>query len=65
MDDEKKIKLSTLIYAVLIVIVIAIGICSILAYGTQTEAGKKIYTGKNNKRKICGYKPVSADTLLF
>ena len=48
MDDEKKIKLSTLIYAVLIVIVIAIGICSILAYGTQTEAGKKIYTAISN-----------------
>lgn len=41
-DNEKKIKLSTLIYAVLIIIVIIIGIGSILAYGTQTEIGGKI-----------------------
>lgn len=43
MDDEKKIKLSTLIYAFLIIVVIIIGVSSFLAYGTQTAIGKKIY----------------------
>ena len=42
MDNEKKIKLTTLIYALLIIIVIIVGISSILAYGTKTEIGKKI-----------------------
>jgi len=44
LDDERKIKLSTLIYAILIIVVAVIGISSILAYGTQTEIGKKIST---------------------
>ena len=44
MNNEKKIKLKTLIYALLIIIIIIIGISSILAYGTQTEIGKKIST---------------------
>jgi len=39
---EKKIKLSTLIYAVLIIIIVVIGIGSILAYGTNTAIGSKI-----------------------
>lgn len=42
MDNEKKIKLTTLIYSLLIIIIIIIGISSVLAYGTQTEIGKKI-----------------------
>ncbi|HOW60308.1 MAG TPA: peptidylprolyl isomerase [Candidatus Moranbacteria bacterium] len=42
MNDEKRVKLSTLIYAILIIIVIFIGVISILAYGTQTEIGKRI-----------------------
>ena len=41
-DDERKIKLSTLMYAVLVVIVVVIGIGSILAYGTNTTIGSKI-----------------------
>lgn len=41
-DDEKKIKLSTVIYAILIVLVVAIGVSSVLAYGTDTAIGKKI-----------------------
>ena len=41
-DDEKKIKLSTVIYAILIVLVVAIGVSSVLAYGTDTAVGKKI-----------------------
>jgi parvulin-like peptidyl-prolyl isomerase len=41
-DMEKRIKLSTLIYSVLIVIVTVIGIGSILAYGTRTAVGEKI-----------------------
>ena len=41
-DDEKKIKLSTLIYALLIIIIVIIGIGSILAYGTNTAIGSKI-----------------------
>ena len=41
-DNEKKIKLSTLIYAILIIVVVIIGVGSVLAYGTQTEIGEKI-----------------------
>lgn len=41
-DNEKKIKLTTLIYAILIIFIIIIGIGSILAYGTQTAIGEKI-----------------------
>lgn len=41
-DDEKKIKLSTIIYAIFVVLVLAIGVSSILAYGTDTTIGKKI-----------------------
>lgn len=40
--EDKKIKVSTLIYAVLVVFVIFIGVASVLAYGTDTTAGKKI-----------------------
>lgn len=39
---EKKIKVSTLIYAFLILIIIFFGVISILAYGTRTEIGTKI-----------------------
>jgi parvulin-like peptidyl-prolyl isomerase len=42
LDNEKKIKLATIFYAILVVIVIAVGIGSILAYGTQTAIGEKI-----------------------
>ncbi len=42
MGDEKKIKLSTLIYSVLIILVVIVCVCSVLAYGTETEIGKKI-----------------------
>ena len=41
-DDEKKIKLSTLMYAILIILVVIIGIGSILAYSTNTVIGSKI-----------------------
>lgn len=41
-DEDKKIKLSTLIYAVLVMFVVVIGVGSILAYGTETALGKKI-----------------------
>jgi hypothetical protein len=47
--SEKKVKLSTFIYAFLIILVVIIGMCSVLAYGTQTEIGKKIasFVSKN------------------
>lgn len=41
-DNEKKIKLSTLVYAILIILIAIIGVGSILAYGTNTAVGKKI-----------------------
>lgn len=41
-NDEKKIKLSTLVYAILVILVVVIGIGSILAYGTNTVIGGKI-----------------------
>lgn len=41
-DNEKKIKLSTLVYAVLIIVIVTIGVGSILAYGTNTIIGGKI-----------------------
>lgn len=41
-DDEKKIKLSTLVYATLVIIVAVIGIGAVLAYGTNTAIGGKI-----------------------
>lgn len=44
MDDEKKIKLTTLLYAVLIIVVLIIGIGAVLAYGTQSSLGKRIYS---------------------
>ena len=43
-DEEKKIKLSTLVYAILIILVAVIGVGSILAYGTNTAIGEKIAT---------------------
>ena len=42
-DNEKKIKLSTLVYAMLTVLFVIIAIISTLAYGTNTEIGKRIY----------------------
>lgn len=48
MNDEKRVKLSTLIYAILIIIVIFTGAISILAYGTQTEIGKRISVTVSN-----------------
>jgi parvulin-like peptidyl-prolyl isomerase len=42
MDDDKKIKLSAIVYGILVVLVAVIIIGSILAYGTQTTIGKKI-----------------------
>lgn len=41
-DDEKKIKVSTLIYGVLVLVVIILIFGSVLAYGTRTEIGTKI-----------------------
>lgn len=41
-ENEKKIKVSTLVYAALIVVVFIVGVGSILAYGTRTEIGNKI-----------------------
>ncbi|KKP96190.1 MAG: PPIC-type PPIASE domain protein [Candidatus Moranbacteria bacterium GW2011_GWE1_36_7] len=41
-NGEKLIKVSTLIYSILIALIIIIGIASILAYGTSTEIGAKI-----------------------
>ncbi|HPN54947.1 MAG TPA: peptidylprolyl isomerase [Candidatus Moranbacteria bacterium] len=43
-DGEKKIRLSTVLYSVLILLVLVIGVCSVLAFGTETEIGKKIAT---------------------
>lgn len=39
---EKKIKVSTLVYAVLVLVIFIIGVGSILAYGTRSEIGTKI-----------------------
>jgi len=41
-DDEKKIKLSTLVYGILALLMIFIGVSCVLAYGTRTEIGSKI-----------------------
>lgn len=41
-DDEKKVKVSTLLYGIAIVAIFLIAVASILAYGTQTEIGGKI-----------------------
>lgn len=41
-DHEKKVRLSTLVYSLLVFSVFIIGIASILAYGTETAIGKKI-----------------------
>ncbi|MDD5396718.1 MAG: peptidylprolyl isomerase [Candidatus Moranbacteria bacterium] len=41
-EGEIKIKISTLVYAILIVLVVVVGILSILAYGTNTAIGSKI-----------------------
>lgn len=41
-DHDEKIKVSTLVYAILIILVVLIGVLSILAYGTTTEIGGKI-----------------------
>lgn len=40
--DEKKIKLSVLLYAFAIIVIIFIAVSSILAYGTNSEIGSKI-----------------------
>jgi peptidyl-prolyl cis-trans isomerase C len=41
-DHDKKIKVSTLIYSVLIILIVVIAVLSILAYGTTTKIGGKI-----------------------
>ena len=41
-EVEEKIKVSTLVYGILILIVVFLGISSILAYGTNSEIGKNI-----------------------
>lgn len=41
-QEDKVIKASTLAYAVAVVFMFAVGIASVLAYGTQTEIGAKI-----------------------
>lgn len=41
-SDDKKIKVSTLVYAFLIVVVFVTALGAILAYGTRTEIGTKI-----------------------
>lgn len=41
-EDDKKIKVSTLLYACATVLVAVIGVMSVLAYGTQTKIGAKI-----------------------
>ncbi|HAR99628.1 MAG: Peptidylprolyl isomerase PrsA-like protein [Candidatus Moranbacteria bacterium GW2011_GWC2_37_73] len=41
-ENEKRIKVSTLVYALLILVMIVLSIGSILAYGTRTEIGTKI-----------------------
>jgi hypothetical protein len=41
-QDEKRIKVSTLVYGLLIILVVILGIASILAYGTRSEIGSKI-----------------------
>lgn len=43
-DGEKKIKLSTLVYAILILIIFVFGVACVLAYATNTEIGMKIKT---------------------
>ncbi|NTW27432.1 MAG: hypothetical protein HGA36_03840 [Candidatus Moranbacteria bacterium] len=41
-DNEKKIKVSTLIYGILILVMLVLIVGSVLAYGTRTEIGAKI-----------------------
>ncbi|MEI7891130.1 MAG: peptidylprolyl isomerase [bacterium] len=41
-SDEKKVKVSTLVYGILILFVVVLLVGSILAYGTNTEIGNKI-----------------------
>ena len=41
-DKEPKVKVSTLVYGILIVLFVVIGVLSVLAYGTSTEIGGKI-----------------------
>ncbi|KKQ52547.1 MAG: Foldase protein PrsA [Parcubacteria group bacterium GW2011_GWD2_38_11] len=41
-ENEKRIKVSTIVYAFLILLMIVLGVGSILAYGTRTEIGTKI-----------------------
>ena len=48
MDDEKKIRLTTLIYAILIIVVLIIGISAVLAYGTQSSIGKRVNSFVSN-----------------
>lgn len=43
-EEEKKIRISTLIYSVLIILSVILGAASVLAYGTNTEIGGKIST---------------------
>ena len=68
-DDEKKIKISTLLYGIAILTIFLIAAVSILAYGTQTEIGDKIadsiidyFSKKENKELIERFK--SAELLL-
>ena len=42
LDDERKVKLSTLVYGLLILVVIFLTIVVVLAYGPRTEIGNKV-----------------------
>lgn len=53
-DEEKKIKISTLVYSVSIVLIVLVAVASILAYGTDTAIGKKIYS------KVSKFVPIPA-----
>jgi len=41
-QDEKKIKVSTLVYGFLILVIFILGVGGVLAYGTRSEIGSKI-----------------------
>ncbi len=42
LDGERKIKVSTLVYSLLVLLVVLLGVVAVLAYGPRTEIGNKV-----------------------